>query len=55
MTITKCDLCEREIEGKSLQVSVGFSPRVELCQECARPIVKGLTDLHLLEEQLLII
>lgn len=51
MTITKCDACNKVIGRDNIQVSLGFSPRFELCEVCAQPIVEALKKLNLLEEQ----
>ena len=51
MTITKCDACTKEIGRDNIQIGLGFSPRFELCEVCARPIVEVLKKLNLLEEQ----
>lgn len=52
MTTHNCDICSALLEKDSIQVSVGFSPRVELCDACALPIVDFLKDKKPLEDKL---
>ncbi len=40
MIITKCDLCKKKIKGKPIIASIGFFPKVELCEKCGDFIVK---------------
>jgi len=53
MRITKCDLCKKGIESKPIVVAIDtIAPRVELCQECAEPVIDFLKEKELLEEAL---
>jgi hypothetical protein len=42
MRITKCDICKKQIKGKSIIVGFGFLPMVEFCEKCGAPILKFL-------------
>lgn len=38
MIITKCDLCKKDIKNEPITASIGFFPKVELCEKCGKPI-----------------
>ncbi len=42
MRITKCDLCEKEIKEKPVNVRFGHYENAEFCEECGSPILKFL-------------
>lgn len=52
MKIIKCDLCKREIDSEPITI-LGLTPlsRIELCQECAKPIIEFLKKEELIEAE----
>lgn len=55
MTIHKCDNCGKEMERKTLGISIGKELNVissELCDVCALPIIEVLNQKHLLQDKL---
>lgn len=52
MTIRKCDECGKTISDKPVIISLGFWPKIELCEGCAKPVLEFLDRKNLLQEEL---
>ncbi|OVE78725.1 hypothetical protein BVY00_02040 [bacterium G20] len=52
MTIKKCDKCSKTISDKPVIISLGYWPKVELCESCAKPVLEFLDRKDLLQEEL---
>lgn len=52
MIVRKCDNCRKIISNNPIVVGVGFWPKIELCKNCALPVLKFLKDRQLLQKDL---
>lgn len=53
MTIHACDVCGKKINDKAIIVGIGlFSAHVELCKDCALPVITFLDSKNLLQLEL---
>ena len=57
MLLHKCDKCGVELDGtaldrKSIRVGIGLLYTVELCTNCAEPVIQFLASSQLLQVQL---
>ena len=52
MHVTKCDICKKEIKGKTIfaGVEVFIRPHTELCEYCGKPILVFLRKNKLIKE-----
>lgn len=56
MLVHRCDVCKKKIDRRKpdyLEIGRGWNPDVELCEVCAEPIVRTLTEQELLPKKLL--
>ncbi len=42
MRVIKCDLCKKEIKGRTIHASLDYLNNAELCEKCGLPILKFL-------------
>jgi DNA-directed RNA polymerase subunit RPC12/RpoP len=53
MIFHRCDKCGKEMEQKSLGISVGSAfSGIELCSDCSKPIIEILNRKKLLQKDL---
>ena len=55
MNIVKCDICKKTIKstGESVLIRIGgfFGKPSEICQNCAKPIVKFMENKKLIKKE----
>ncbi len=52
MFITKCDICKKEIDHTNkVDVRFAWTKKVDLCEECASPILKFLQKNKFLDKK----
>ncbi|OGL35172.1 hypothetical protein A3F05_01170 [Candidatus Saccharibacteria bacterium RIFCSPHIGHO2_12_FULL_47_17] len=52
MTITKCDKCRKVIKDEPILAGISFWKKVELCQNCGKPVLGFLKANKLLGKEL---
>ncbi len=56
MVLHRCDVCKKAInndKGDHLEISWSWTPGLEICRNCAAPIILILTKQKLLPKELL--
>ena len=56
MVLHRCDKCEKPLNSTKadyLEMSLGWHPGFELCEDCAKPVIEALERFKLLPEKLL--